>query len=56
MMDIEIIKRVHGIGHSGKKKIKDIIEKDYYINKLKPYNKTDSKIETFSNRHLEKQH
>lgn len=39
IMDIEIIKKAHGIGHFGKKKMKDIIEKDYYITKL------DSKIE-----------
>lgn len=39
LMDLEIIRRTHGVGHFGKKKIKDIIEKDYYIKGL------DSKIE-----------
>lgn len=34
IMDVEIIKRVHGMGHFGKKKVKDLIEKEYYISKL----------------------
>lgn len=38
-MDVEIIKMAHGMGHFGKKKVKDIVEKDYFICKL------DQKIE-----------
>lgn len=34
VMDLEIIKRAHGIGHFGHKKVKDIIEKEYFITKL----------------------
>ncbi|KAL0811971.1 hypothetical protein ABMA28_009369 [Loxostege sticticalis] len=33
-MDMEIVKKTHEIGHFGKKKIKDIIEQEYYITKL----------------------
>ncbi|KAL0881567.1 hypothetical protein ABMA27_001398 [Loxostege sticticalis] len=33
-MDMEIVKKAHEIGHFGKKKIKDIIEQEYYITKL----------------------
>lgn len=39
LMDLEIIRRAHSIGHFGKKKVRDIIEQDYYIAKL------DDKIE-----------
>ncbi|KAA5585720.1 hypothetical protein F3G61_32640, partial [Pseudomonas aeruginosa] len=39
ILDMEIIKKAHCTGHFGKKKIRDIIEKDYFITKL------DSKIE-----------
>lgn len=39
IMDIEMIRRAHGVGHFGKKKIKDVLEDSNFINSL------DNKIE-----------